>query len=323
MARPLRLEYADAVHHVMSRGIEGRRICLDDVDRDIWLQILGRAAERFGWKVYAFSLLDNHYHLFLGTPEAGLAAGMRQLNGDYAGYFNRRHGRRGPLMQGRYKSVLVEDQGHWLELSRYVHLNPVRAGLCKRPEDWKWSSYRGYRRPALQQGWLDIKAVLSEYGRDERRARRAYREFVEEGLGRKLDNPVSRAAHGLVLGSDEFVKSVRKMLAGRRGEEEVPALAGLRRGADLGEMVARAARRLKVDRSRWLPGRRDDDLARALCAYAVRQASGARIRELAAALGYRSASSVGAACRRAQAAARSGRARRELEELVKHVAGVG
>jgi putative transposase len=320
MARPLRLEYADAVHHVMSRGIEGRRICLDETDRDIWLEILGRAAERFGWAVYAFSLLDNHYHLFLGTPEAGLAPGMRQLNGGYAGYFNRRHGRRGPLMQGRYKSGLVEDQGHWLELSRYVHLNPVRAGLCKRPEDWNWSSYRGYHRPALRQDWLDTKAVLSEYGRDERVARRAYREFMEEGLGRELDNPVSRAAHGLVLGSDEFVKRVRKMLAGRKGDEEVPALARLGRGADLGELVDLAARRLKADRSGWLPGRRDDDLKRAMCAYAVRRATGARIRELAAALGYRSASSVGAACRRAEAAARSGKARRELEELVKHVA---
>jgi hypothetical protein len=162
--------------------------------------------------------------------------------------------------------------------------------------------------------------VLSEYGRDERQARRAYRRFMEEGLRRKLDNPVSRAAHGLVLGSDEFVKRVRRMLAGRRGEEEVPGLAGLRRGADLGALVDRAARRLKADRSGWVPGRRDDDLARAQCAYAVRRASGARIRELAAALGYRSASSVGAACRRAEAAARSGKARRELEALVKHVA---
>jgi len=134
MARPLRLEFADAVHHAMSRGIEGRSICRDDTDRKIWLEILARAAERFDWRVFAFSLLDNHFHLFLRTPEGALAPGMRQLNGDYAGYFNRRHGRLGPLMQGRYKSVLVEGAGHWAELSRYVHLNPVRAGLAERPE---------------------------------------------------------------------------------------------------------------------------------------------------------------------------------------------
>ena len=223
MARPLRVEFADAVYHVMSRGIEGRRICADDLDRELWLEILGRAAERFGWRVLAFCLLDNHFHLFLRTPAAGLAAGMRQLNGDYAGYFNRHHRRRGPLMQGRYRAVLVEDESHWLELSRYVHLNPVRAGLCRRPEDWKWSSYRGYHRPALRQEWLDSASVLAEFGREGAKARRAYREYVADGLGRELDNPVSRAVHGLVLGSDEFVKKVLRL----RG-------AGRERSADRG-----------------------------------------------------------------------------------------
>jgi len=320
MARPLRLEYADSVHHVMSRGIEGRRICSDDTDRDIWLEILGRAAERFGWRVFAFSLLGNHYHLFLRTPEGGLSPGMRQLNGDYAGYFNRRHGRLGPLMQGRYKSVLVEDAGHWLELSRYVHLNPVRAGLCKSPEDWKWSSYRAYRRPALRPEWLDCGTVLSEFGRDEAKARQAYREYMEDGLGRKLDNPISKAAHGLVLGSDEFVRKVRGMLSGRGAHTELPGLGRMQRGADLEAMVARVAKRLKADRSGWLPGRRVDDLARAKCAYAVRQASGARNRELAAALGYRSPSAVTAACRLMREAARSAGTRKELEALVAHAA---
>jgi hypothetical protein len=191
MARPLRLEYADAVHHVMSRGIEGRKICLDEADRDIWLGILGRAAERFGWKVYAFSLLDN---------------------------------------------------------------------------------------------------------------------------------PVSRAAHGLVLGSDEFVRKVRKMLSGRKAHAEVPGLGRMRRGGDLEAMVERLAKRLKADRSEWTPGRRDNDLTRAKCAYGVRQASGARNHELAAALGYRSPSAVSAACRLVREMARSAKAKREMEELVAYAA---
>ena len=316
MARPLRLEYADAVHHVMSRGIAGRRICADDADRDLWVDILGRAAGRFGWRVFAFSLLDNHFHLFLRTPQAGLSPGMRQLNGDYAGYFNRRHGRLGPLMQGRYKSVLVEGAGHWLELSRYVHLNPVRAGLCKRPEDWNWSSYRAYHRPALRPDWLDCRTVLSEFGKDESRARRAYREYMAEGLGRKLDNPVSRAAHGLVLGSDEFVKRVRRLVAGRGRAVEVPQLGKLRRGADLEALIERVCRRMQVDRNSWLPGRRSDDLSRAICAYVVRRASGARLREVAAAFGYRSQSAISVACRRAEVAMGGVKVRREVEELL-------
>jgi REP element-mobilizing transposase RayT len=302
----------------MSRGIEGRRICVDDMDRNVWLKILGRTAERFGWQVFAFSLLDNHYHLFARAPEGGLARGMRQLNGDYAGYFNRRHRRRGPLMQGRYRSVLVEDAGQWSELSRYVHLNPVRAGMCRRPEQWKWSSYPGYQRPALRLEWVDYRTVLEEFGKHEGDARRAYREFMAAGLGRKLNNPVSKAAHGLVLGSDEFVRKVRRMLSGREVRAEVPTLGRLRRDVDLKALVERLARRLGAESSAWQPGRKVNDLARAKCAYALRQATGARHRELAAALGYRSASSVGAACRLVQEAARSPRAKKELEALVGH-----
>ena len=320
MARPLRLEFADAVHHVMSRGIEGRSICRDDTDRNIWLEILARAAERFGWRVFAFSLLDNHFQLFLRTPEGALAPGMRQLNGDYAGYFNRRHGRLGPLMQGRYKSVLVENAGHWGELSRYVHLNPVRAGLAERPEDWHWSSYRFYHRPAERPEWVDTKTVLEEFGKEETKARRAYRQFMEDGLGRKLDNPVSRAAHGLVLGSDEFVARVRKLLAGRGAHQDVPQLGRLKREADLEGAVLRVCAGLKADRAGWRPGRRSDDLSRAICAYVVRRASGARLREVAAALGYRSQAAVTVACRRAEAAMASAKVRRQVERLLRDAA---
>lgn len=316
MTRPLRIDYAGAAQHVMSRGIEGRRICVDDLDRNHWLKLLGRTAERCGWQVFAFSLLDNHYHLLLRTPEGQLAAGMHQLNSDYAGYFNRRHQRRGPLMQGRYKSVLVENAGHWSELSRYIHLNPVRAGLCQRPEAWRWSSYPGYHRPSLRPAWVDCRTVLEEFGKHEGDARRAYREFMEDGLGRRLDNPVSKAAHGLVLGSDDFVSNVRRMLAGRGAPAEVSALRCLRREVDLRVVVERLARRLGADPSKWQPGRRIDDLARARCAYALRQGTGARHRELATVLGYRSASSVGAACRLALKTAHSEQAKIELETLV-------
>jgi REP element-mobilizing transposase RayT len=316
MARPLRVEFADAVYHVTSRGIEGRRICADDGDRDRWLDILGRASERFGWKVLAFCLLDNHFHLFLRTPEAGLASGLRQLNGDYAGYFNRRHKRLGPLMQGRYKAVLVEDESHWLELSRYVHLNPVRAGLCARPEEWKWSSYRCYHRPALRPEWLDCNGMLSEFGRDEAKARKAYREYVAAGLGRKLDNPLSKAVHGLVLGSDAFVKKVRKLVGARGSHPEVPHLGRLVRAEDLAGLTGRLGRKLKADPSAWQPGSRSDDPARAKCAYVARRLTGARLADLAKALGYRNPSSVTVACRRVEKAMRSAKVRREVEKLL-------
>ena len=182
MARPLRIEFHDAIYHVMARGNERRAIVRDDVDRRKWMSLVERTVARHRWRVFAFALLDNHFHLFLQTPEADLSAGMAHLNGSYAGYFNVRHRRVGHLMQGRFKSVVVDDQGYWRELSRYVHLNPVRARLVQRPEDWAWSSYAGYHRPARRLEWVCTERVLAEFGGDTAAGRGAYRQYVAEGL---------------------------------------------------------------------------------------------------------------------------------------------
>ena len=142
MSRPLRLDHAGALWHVTARGNERREIFVDDEDRREFLRLLGRSVGLFGWKLHAWVLMSNHFHLFVATPEATLSRGMRQLDGDYAQYFNRRHGRGGHVFQGRFKAVLVQREAHLLELARYVVRNPVRAGLTKSPEDWPWSSYR-------------------------------------------------------------------------------------------------------------------------------------------------------------------------------------
>ncbi len=143
MARPLRIEFPDAVYHVTSRGNERRAIVADDRDREKWQGLLQRTVTTFRWRLFAFALMDNHYHLFVQTREANLSAGMHLLNGSYAGFHNRRHGRAGHLFQARFKAIVVEGEGHWLEVSRYVHLNPVRADLTARPERWQWCSYAG------------------------------------------------------------------------------------------------------------------------------------------------------------------------------------
>ena len=182
MVRPLRVEFAGAVHHVMSRGNARGAIVADDADRWRWLRLLERATLRHGWRVFALALMDNHYHVFLQTPEPNLSVGLQQLNSGYATYFNARHRRVGHVLQGRFRSIVVEEHGYWLELSRYVHLNPVRAGLVSRPEDWAWSSYAGYHRPARRLKWVDYGRVLAEFGGDTPAGRTAYRDYVAEGL---------------------------------------------------------------------------------------------------------------------------------------------
>ena len=138
MARPLRIEYSNAIFHVSSRGNARQTIVRDVADRDKWVELLRRSVEEQGWRLFAFALMTNHFHLFLQTPEPNLSKGMQHLNGSFAGYFHARHGTCGHLFQGRFKAIVVESEGHWLELSRYVHLNPVRArdegpADCQRP----------------------------------------------------------------------------------------------------------------------------------------------------------------------------------------------
>ena len=135
MARPLRIELAGGLYHVMSRGNDRRAIVRDDADRQRRLDWLERTVQTYGWRLHAFALMTNHEHLFLETPEPNLSAGMHLLNSSYTGYFNLRHRRAGHLFQGRFKAHLVEEEGYFTEISRYIHLNPVRASWSSGPNN--------------------------------------------------------------------------------------------------------------------------------------------------------------------------------------------
>jgi putative transposase len=142
--RPLRIEYLGALYHITSRGNERKAIFLDDEDRERFLEILLDYHTRYGMLLHSYVLIDNHYHLILETPQGNLLKIMHGINGCYTGYFNRRHGRSGHLFQGRYKGVLVDKDEYLIPLSRYIHLNPVRAKVVSSPEKYNWSSYASY-----------------------------------------------------------------------------------------------------------------------------------------------------------------------------------
>jgi putative transposase len=142
MSRPLRIEFPGAFYHVTSRGNARKKIFLNDIDRVSFIETLAWVVERFGWICHAYCLMDNHFHLLIETPMPNLSLGMRQLNGVYTQRFNRRHKRVGHLFQGRFKSILVEQDRYLLELCRYIVLNPVRAKMVAASEEYPWSSYR-------------------------------------------------------------------------------------------------------------------------------------------------------------------------------------
>jgi putative transposase len=166
MSRPLRIEFAGAVYHVMARGNARETIFLDDEDRESFVANLGRVAGRFDWRVWAWCLMGNHYHLLVETLKPTLSRGMREVNGVYTQGFNRRHGRVGHVLQGRYKAVVVDKDSYLIELSRYVVLNPVRAGLVADAGDWRWSSYAAVMGKARAPDWLAVDDTLSLFHPD-------------------------------------------------------------------------------------------------------------------------------------------------------------
>ncbi len=140
MARPLRIEYPGAIYHITARGNARQAIYEDDTDKSAFLGTLQTVAERANWLCHAYCLMENHYHLLIETQDANLSEGMRALNGRYTQAFNRRHGRVGHLLQGRFKAILVERESYLLELCRYVVLNPVRAKMVRSTAHYRWSS---------------------------------------------------------------------------------------------------------------------------------------------------------------------------------------
>jgi REP element-mobilizing transposase RayT len=197
MPRRPRFQAPGAIYHVTSRGTEGRPVFLDDPDRELFVNLLAEVVELHQWMCPAYCLMTNHFHLLVQTPEADLADGMHGLNGAYANFFNRRHNHVGHLFQSRYTAIVIERESHLLESCRYVVLNPVRAGLCRRPAYWRWSSYRataGYDAPPA---FLAVDWVRGQFGNNPRRAVLRYVEFVADGLA---DAAGSARSRGLAPG---------------------------------------------------------------------------------------------------------------------------
>ncbi len=222
MARPLRLEYKGALYHVTSRGDRREDIFEDDEDRLQWLANLGKVCCRFNWRIHAYCLMDNHYHLVVETADTNLSKGMRQLNGVYTQYFNRRHNRVGHVFQGRFKAILVDKDAYLLELSRYVVLNPVRALMVKNINKWPWSSYLSMTGKATSPEWLETDWLLSHFSKQRKRAREKYIDFVREGIG--LPSIWTDLKKQVYLGDDKFINKLQKKIDKKESLEEIPAL---------------------------------------------------------------------------------------------------
>ncbi|MBI2972922.1 MAG: transposase [Armatimonadetes bacterium] len=200
MTRPLRIEFPSAYYHVMNRGLAHHRTFLSSRDHHLFVSLLADIAERWQVRIFAYCCMGNHFHLLLQTPRGNLSRVMRHLDGVYTQRFNRGHQRDGPLFRGRYKSILVEAETYLLQVVRYIHLNPVKAGLVDDPADYPWGSHRLYRREVAPE-WLARGIVLACFP-----SVRAFEQFVAEGNDRALEAFYRRKRQSPILGDGLFAE---------------------------------------------------------------------------------------------------------------------
>jgi REP element-mobilizing transposase RayT len=229
MARALRIQLAGSFYHLTCRGNERKAIYRDDTDCQTFLTKLQDSLRIYQVDLHAYVLMDNHFHLMVRTLRANLSEFMRHFNISYTSAFNRRHRRVGHLYQGRYKAILVDRDSYLLELSRYVHLNPVRiASQKKRPlqeqvrllERYHWSSLPGYWEVKNKQPWVMYDSVLEQIDH----SRRKYREFIMDGIQRGYATPWDSVEGQVVLGERKFVERIKQHIETKGTQREQPGM---------------------------------------------------------------------------------------------------
>jgi putative transposase len=238
MSRSLRIEYPGAFYHVTARGNERKAIFRAKENYEKFIGYLESATQRYGAQIHCFCLMPNHYHLLLETPRGNLHTILHHLNTSYTNYFNAKTRRAGHLLQGRYHAILVEKDSYGLELSRYIHLNPVRARLVSDPSRYAWSSYSVYVGMGKGWEWLEKGFILNQISTEERRAQRGYKKYVKEGAGQKMEHPLEKVVGSTVLGSEGFIEWVRaRWIEKKEISRDIPALRRLARWPDLSTIL--------------------------------------------------------------------------------------
>lgn len=317
MARPLRIEYPGAFYHVMNRGNSGQDLFKNERDGERFLECLETAVERFSLRIHVYCLMRTHYHLLMETLEANLSRAVQWMNVSFAAYFNRKRHRQGHLFQGRFKSVLVEAEEYLKELSRYIHLNPVRAGIVEKPDEYPWSSYGPYIGKTKRPEWLETQWLLSQFAQKDREAKQRYRRFVEMVDPATLENPEKELTSGVILGTEGFVKWVKETFVDPREEDkEIPHLTDLKRSVKVETIIDTVGAEFGCTRAEIVEKGRKRNLARDMAVYLARDLTGKSAQSLGAYFGAISGAGITMRYKHiSREAAQSRRLRARLKKL--------
>ncbi|MGB6068310.1 MAG: transposase [Desulfomonilaceae bacterium] len=291
MSRPLRIEYPGAWYHVMNRGRRREVIFPGPEDYQRFVELLQEGSSMWGVRIAAYCLMPNHYHLLVQTPDANLSRFMRHVDGVYTQRFNRSHECDGSLFRGRYKAILIEADTYMLDLVRYIHRNPLRAGLVSRLDRYRWSSHKAYLSRSRRWSWLYSELVLSMLCQTVGDSADAYREFMQQEESGKLTAVLSQKNVPSVLGSEAFVNWIKRKFKGLRSRQEVPASRLLAPGLEAIQLAV--CEGYGIDRNELLSSKRGmSNDARNIAVYLARQLSGQTLTAIGNAFGLQHYSSV-------------------------------
>lgn len=296
MSRPLRIEYPGAWHHVMNRGAGRKAIFYHDAHRVLFLELLRETSEMFKVEIHAYCLMDNHYHLLIKTPNGSLSRAMRHLNGVYTQRHNRSVNTDGPLFRGRYKAILVDADAYLLSVSRYIHRNPVEAGMVGKAEHYAWSSYCAFIGQDAPPRWLTRIDTLSMIGQRNREKR--YQDFIEAGIDQATADFYNKKKLAPILGQESFVRRLREDI---KPHQEQPDSRARSHDIAMGDILRAVAQVFETDETLILKtprGRGQQNLARGAALYIARRVAGKSLNEIAAEFGLGHYGSVSGAISR-------------------------
>jgi putative transposase len=321
MARPLRIEYEGALYHVTGRGNEQRKIFFSRRDYEKFKEYIAEALEKYGFILHGYVLMTNHYHLIIETPEKNLSKIMHYLNSSYTTYMNIKRKRSGHLLQGRFKSIVVDKDCYLLELSRYLHLNPVRANMVQKPGDYPYSSYGSYTTAAGDK-LVTTTTILNMIASKPDAAREKYRSFVESTLNEGIESPFKKVYGGIILGSVNFIKEVLgKIEIERLENEETSHRRSLRASLLPEEVVSATYAHYGLALEEKTNSDRND--VRKKCIYLLKKHTSAGNREIGEILGGMGAATVAKAYQRfVKKLTDDTRLKKELKELQKRMSPV-
>jgi REP element-mobilizing transposase RayT len=222
MSRPLRIKYPNAWYHILNRGRRKELIFIDKKDYDRFIDLLKDTSEQWNLRIAAYCLMPNHYHLLVQTPDANISRCMRHIDGVYTQRFNRHHECDGSLFRGRYKSILVDADSYLLQLVRYIHYNPLKAGLTNRIDRYLWSSHRGYLSKAQKWNWLYKDFVFSMLPKNKGDRLKNYRQFISMEEKNNINKVLDKKKWPAMLGSADFITKVKEKFFSGKINVEVP-----------------------------------------------------------------------------------------------------